>query len=229
MKLAVYLIIGLALAFGWIKFLDSNSANSDEGIQKELIAMEEAGETEEAILEREKEMQNADATNKFTGLLLGFLTAGFVGVLFVTTILPAFVDRATTAVFESNEQVGDDPMREARSQLAQGEYDAAIEAFQRAAAAEPMNRVPYIEIAKVQLQNQENPDAAIATLTSAIEGQSWEENDAAFLMFRLAEIYKDNKNDIANASAVMQQVVEQFPATRHSANAQHKMREWSGA
>lgn len=229
MKLALNIVIILALAVGWIKFVQSEKDYSDEGINEVLTQMEIDGVPEEEIEKKESEMRGTDATNKFTGMLLGFLTAGYVGVIFVTTVLPALAHKATHAVYDSGEVAAGDPMHDARSFLAQGEYEAAIESFREAAAADPMNRVPYVEIAKIQSNTLEDPDAAIQTLTQAIEGQSWEENDAAFLMFRLAELYKDEKNDIAMASAVMQQVIEMFPATRHSANAQHKLNEWKTA
>jgi TolA-binding protein len=48
-------------------------------------------------------------------------------------------------------------------------------------------------------------------------------------MFRLAEIYDANLEDRMSAASILQQVIEQFPESRHSANARHKLREWGVA
>ena len=94
------------------------------------------------------------------------------------------------------------------------------------AAADPLNRLPWVEISKIQLDELEDPAASVQTLRTAIEGQEWEENDAAYLMFRLAEIYNEHMSDRNSAASIMQQVIDQFPESRHSANARHKLREW---
>jgi outer membrane protein assembly factor BamD (BamD/ComL family) len=39
-------------------------------------------------------------------------------------------------------------------------------------------------------------------------------------------LYDEVEGNRASAVAIMQQVIDQFPATRHSANASHKLREW---
>ena len=88
------------------------------------------------------------------------------------------------------------------------------------------NRLPYVEISKIQRDYHKDPHAAIATLREAVEGQEWQVNDAAYLMFRLAEVYDESLGDRTSAAAIMQQVADQFPETRHSANARHKLHEW---
>jgi TolA-binding protein len=50
-------------------------------------------------------------------------------------------------------------------------------------------------------------------------------NDAAFFMFRLAELHEEDKQDLATATGILQQVVDTFPDTRHAANATHRLRE----
>ena len=71
--------------------------------------------------------------------------------------------------------------------------------------------------------------AAIQTIRHALESQEWEINDAAYFLFRLAELYDEVEGNRATAVAIMNQVIEQFPGTRHSANASHKLHEWSVA
>ncbi len=231
MKLILHIVCIAVIGFGWFNY--SQKHLSDEQIEDKVAAYEQDltdekdPDTEDKVLEFQQKLKGDSNELIFGGVLLSLLTAGYVGVLFVLHVLPMLAHRATQSVYDSTEEVGIDPMSEARSKIAQGDYDAAIKAFYEGARQNPMDRLPYVEIAKIQLTHKHDPDAAISTLTQAIEGQEWEENDAAFLMFRLAEIYHDNKKDSEAAAAVMQQVIDQFPATRHSANAAHKMQEWS--
>jgi TolA-binding protein len=171
-------------------------------------------------------VESVQGQKTLSGILLAFLTAGLVGIIFVVDVLPALAHKFTHAVYDSAEMVEEDVMHDARAKMAQGDYDGAIAAFRDAAAAEPLNRLPYVEIAKIQRDNLGDPSAAAVTLRQAIEGQAWEQNDAAFLMFRLAEIHQQNLDDQATAVAIMQQVMDQFPETRHSANARAKLHDW---
>jgi tetratricopeptide (TPR) repeat protein len=120
-----------------------------------------------------------------------------------------------------------DVMHDARSLLAQGDFHGAIEAFKTAAAAEPLNRLPWVEIAKIYKDNLQDPASAIQTIRYALESQEWEINDAAYFLFRLAELYDEVEGNRESAVAIMQQVVDQFPGTRHAANAAHKLHEWT--
>jgi len=231
MKFFLHILCIVVIGFGWVKY--SQKHLSDEQIEEKLVSYEQEladeddPEAEDKVLKLEQKLKSDSDELVFGGVLLSVLTAGYVGILFVMHILPMLAHRATQSVYDSTEEVEADAMSEARSKVAQGDYDGAIKAFHEGTRQNPMNRIPFVEIAKIQLLHKHDPDAAIATLTQAIEGREWEENDAAFLMFRLAEIYHDNKKDSMAATAVMQQVIDQFPSTRHSANATHKMQEWS--
>jgi hypothetical protein len=89
-----------------------------------------------------------------------------------------------------------------------------------------MNRLPWVEIAKIHRDNLENPVAAIATLREALESHEWEVNDAAYFMFRIAELYDEDLANRETAIEILQQVCSELPETRHSANARHKLHEW---
>ena len=116
-------------------------------------------------------------------------------------------------------------MQDARAFVAQGEYEGAIAAYRAVTLAQPENRFPWVEIAKIQHDNLEDPDASIATLRAALESREWRVNDTAFFMFRLAELYEEVKDDTPQSVSILEQVVELFPETRHSANATHRLRE----
>ncbi len=224
MKWGIYAVLAFFVLFAWSKF-----HGTEKDIRKDeqrLVQLKNTGEDDEEAQDLASKIDNRRNQKTFSGILLVFLTAGLVGIIFVIHVLPAIAHRFTHAVYDSAEMVEKDPMHDARAKVAQGDWEGAIEAFRLAAEAEPLNRLPWVEIAKIQLEQLEDPAASVQTLRTAIEGQEWEENDAAYLMFRLAEIYNGDMNDRNSAASIMQQVIDQFPESRHSANARHKLREW---
>jgi len=216
----------LALALGSVWFLFAQSGKKSEELKRQITVQYEKGDADGKVADLENQLQSNDNERTFQGVLMTFLTAGVVGILFVVFVLPFFAQRATHAIYDSAEMIEKDVMHSARSLLAQGEYEGAIEAFKQAAAAEPLNRLPWVEIAKIQKTNLGDAAAAIATIRHALESQAWEVNDAAYFLFRLAELYDEVDGNRESAIAIMHQVIEQFPETRHSANANHKLHEW---
>jgi tetratricopeptide (TPR) repeat protein len=227
MKWLLYLLFAAGIAFGWVKFMNSGKGDAEK-LQRQIEAYEEAGSPEELeqIPTLKEKIKQLEEGKSLTGIMMAFLTAGLMGVVFVVDILPAIAHKFTHAVYDSGEEVEEDVMHDARAKFAQGDFEGAVAAYRDAAAADPLNRLPWVEIAKIQRENMHDPDAAIATLRQAVEGQEWQVSDAAFLMFRLAEIYDEDRGDRASAASIMQQVMDSFPETRHAANARHKLHEW---
>lgn len=223
----MYVILGVLLFFSWKMY--QKTGDKMAVMQQEITKEKEIDDPEGKVAKMESEYNSLEGEKTFNGILLTFLGAGLVGIFFVVHALPFFAQRMTHAVFDSAEMVEKDPMHDARSLVAQGDYHGAIEAFKKAAAADPLNRLPWVEIAKIQKTNLEDPAAAVQTIRYALESQAWEVNDAAYFMFRLAELYDEVEGNRASAIAIMNQVIEQFPETRHSANASHKLHEWSVA
>jgi tetratricopeptide (TPR) repeat protein len=223
----MYVILGVLLFFSWKMY--QKTGDKMAVMQQEITKEKEIDDPEGKVAKMESEYNSLEGEKTFNGILLTFLGAGLVGIFFVVHALPFFAQRMTHAVFDSAEMVEKDPMHDARSLVAQGDYHGAIEAFKKAAAVDPLNRLPWVEIAKIQKTNLEDPAAAVQTIRYALESQAWEVNDAAYFMFRLAELYDEVEGNRASAIAIMNQVIEQFPETRHSANASHKLHEWSVA
>ena len=223
-KWIMYGVLALLVVGSWMLYTkpDREIARLDS----EIAALQEKADPEEQIPGKESEKNSLEGEKTFNGILLTFLAAGLVGIFFVLTVLPFLAQRVTHAVYDSGEEVEKNHLHAARSLIAQGDYEGAIEAFKQAAAADPLNRLPWVEIAKIQKTNLEDPAAAIQTIRHALESQEWEVNDAAYFLFRLAELYDEVEGDRASAVAIMHQVIEQFPETRHSANAAHKLHEW---
>lgn len=216
-------VLTLLIAVSWYKF-DQAGKKSDK-LRAQVEILSEEPETEEEARKLKRELDGMEGERIFSGILLTFLSAGLIGIVFATQILPMLAQRVTQAVYENNEKVEADPFHDARVLMAQGDWDGAIESFKLAAQKDPGNRMPWTEIAKIQRSHLENPPAAIATLREAIESQDWAIDDVAFLMFRLAEVYEEDFHDHATAGSVLTQIIELFPETRHSANARTKLHE----
>ena len=161
----------------------------------------------------------------FTKMIAFIVGALYLGFMTVVYILPAITGKITEEALGSTEDSEPDPFAVAHSKMAAGEYEEAIQAFRSAAAEDPDNRMPWMEISKIWLTHFEDPDAAIASLTNALESKEWPVNDAAALMFKIEEIYDKHKEDQESAKAILNQIIATFPETRHSANATHKLRE----
>lgn len=228
MKWLVYLILALLIVGSYAFYQSTNTELVRlNGELAKLQHQEDRDEEIDAdIAQKKSEIETKTGERTYKGILLTFLTAGLIGILFVTLVLPIIAHRFTHAVYDSGEMVAKDPLHDAHSLVAQGDYEGAITAFKEAAAKDPLNRLPWVEIAKIQRTSLENPAAAIATLREALESHEWQVNDAAYLLFRLAELYDEDHQDRTTAASIMQQVIDEFPETRHSANARHKLHEW---
>jgi tetratricopeptide (TPR) repeat protein len=220
-------VLLLLVAGSWIMFY--KAGDEAKSLQKQAEVLHDEGDPDELLPDLKAKISGMEGQRTFSGILLAFLSAGLVGIVFAIEVLPILAQKLTHVVYDSGEVVEQDVFHDARVLMAQGEWEAAIESFREAAAEDPMNRMPYVEIAKIQKVHLEDPGAAIETLRDAIERQEWEERDAAFLMFRLAELYDQDAEDRESAVAIMEQVIEQFPETRHSANARTKLYEWGMA
>ena len=163
---------------------------------------------------------------KLASQLPALLLAGlYFGFIFVVYILPGITDKATTAVLASNETGARDPMYKAQAAVARGEYIEAITLYRALAMAEPENRLPWVEIAKIQLDKLEDAETAINTLQTALEDNEWPADDAAFFMSRIAEIRLDEFHDKETCMAILEQIVETFPNSQYSARATHRLNE----
>ena len=173
----------------------------------------------------EEEEGFGDAARVLTRGVLFLVLGIYAAAMFLTYVLPNIVNRATREMYGSGAEVEDDPLHDARALFAQGDYHGAIEIYRQVAKETPDDRFPWVEIAKIQNTNLDDPDAAIETLREGLESKEWSVNNAAFFMFRIAELFEKEKEDVMTSVQLLQQVVELFPETRHSANATHRLRE----
>ena len=147
------------------------------------------------------------------------------GILFVLFVLPRIGESIGAFFYSAPAKIEADAFTKAAAKVTQGDYEGAVEAYREIAIDEPDNRFPILEIAKIQQDHLGNVDAAIMTLENAVESKEWPVNDATFFIFRVQELYLNEKNDEARAKELLQLVIDKFPDTRHSANAHHKLNE----
>ena len=147
------------------------------------------------------------------------------GILVVLYVLPSLVDKVGEELMGSTAEVDEDPLDEARAAVAAGDYPDAIRVYREVWQENPGDRFPIVEVAKIQRDNLESPAVAVSTLEEALEHHEWEEDDAAFLMFRIAEIYEEDLDDRKKQIEILERAKEELKGTRHSGNAAHKLRE----
>jgi len=168
-----------------------------------------------------------DSARVATQLPVLMLAGLYLGIMFVSYVLPVLTQKATGAVLGSNERVERDPMRDAQAARARGDYEGAIDIYRKIIESDqdPLNRTPWVEIAKIEYDQLKDPEAAIATLSTALEEQEWPADDTAFFMVRMADIQLEDMEDPEQSAAILNEIIEMFPETRYSANATHKLKE----
>lgn len=160
--------------------------------------------------------------NPIYPLLSIILLAVIGGVIFVTVILPRMGDAVGTMMYSSGEKLGEDKGRKAAALLAQGDYEGAITEYQKVIDDNPDDTFAISEIAKIRSEHLDSPITALSFLQEHLERHEWPPDNAAFLMFRIVDVLMEQEQ-YDDAKEVLEQIVGNFPGTRHSANANHKI------
>lgn len=155
-----------------------------------------------------------------------FVALGVGGGLWaIKVLIPWLGDAVGTFFYSSGEEIQMDDAMRAAAKLAQGDYEGAIEEYEKLAKAHPEDPHPVAEIAKIHSDRFHDHHTAIKVLRSHLQNREWPVDDAAFLMFRIADIHADKLHDYDAARGLLEEVVANFPNTRHSANAHHRINE----
>lgn len=158
----------------------------------------------------------------FIYMIVVGVIAGLAGVKYV---IPWIGDAIGTFFFSSGEKIVMDDNMKAAAKLAQGDYEGAIAEYEKLAREKPEDAFPLAEIAKIYSDKMDDPRRAISFLQERLESKEWEPDAGAFLMFRMVDLYADRLKDYREAHELLDEVIANFPNTRHSANAHHKLRE----
>ena len=157
----------------------------------------------------------------FGGLVLvGLVTGGVIVVVF----LPAFGDWVGDFFFNPNQQAEKAPHADALAAIARGDYEQAIAEYRKCVERDGTDTHAVSEIVRLYCDKLGDPVSAESVLEEAL-AQDRTHEDAAFLSNRLAEVYWNHQHDARRARELLLQVVETFPNTKHSANAQHRLQE----
>ena len=159
--------------------------------------------------------------------LFSTLAAGiFLGLLAIFYILPALSQKAAMSMYaDSDEAPEQDILQAARAFVAQGEYDQAVVAYRQALEKEPDNRLGWSDMAKLYVEKLEQPELAVSAIREGVDGHEWDEEDGAFLLFRMSEWQLNECEDQEAGAATLSEVMEKYPSTRHSANAMQQLRD----
>lgn len=159
---------------------------------------------------------------QFIYMIIVGVGGGLVGVKY---LIPWVGDAMGTFFFSSGEEIKMDESMKAVAKLAQGDYEGAIAEYEKVAKEKPEDSFPVAEIAKIYAEKLDEPLKALAFLQSRLESKPWEEDAAAFLMFRMVDIQCESLKDYQAAHDLLEEVIAKFPNTRHSANAHHRLNE----
>jgi hypothetical protein len=120
----------------------------------------------------------------------GFIVLGVTGgILMVKFVIPWIGDAMGEAVFSSGEQVEQDEMTKAAACISQGDYPGAIEPLRKDAGGQADDPFPVAEIAKVYAERLHDPQSALHVLSDHLQSKDWPVDDAAFIMFRIADVH----------------------------------------
>lgn len=147
------------------------------------------------------------------------------GVCIVKWVLPWIGDTASTAMLSSGEEVRPDESMKAAAKVAQGDYEGAIAEYEKSLRENPKQAFAVGEIAKICSDKLGDPQRALSVLEQHLAATQWSEDDAAFLRFRMVDLQVDTLKNYEAGRELLQQVMADFPNTRHAANAHHKMNE----
>jgi tetratricopeptide (TPR) repeat protein len=157
--------------------------------------------------------------------LLAILLIAVVGGFFVVLVLlPRFGDAVSTALTSSGEEIKQEGASKAMALIARGDYEGAIKEYERMLAEKPDDSFTVSEIAKVCNEKLRDPVRGLHELRTHLEAREWEPDDAAFLMFRMVDIYM-KEEQYGEARELLEQIESSFPNTRHVGNARHKINE----
>jgi tetratricopeptide (TPR) repeat protein len=158
-------------------------------------------------------------------LVIVIIMGAGAGILMLKFVIPWIGDAMGEAVFSSGEKLEQDEMTKAAACISQGDYEGAIKHYEKMLEDKPDDPFPVAEISKVYAERLHDPQAALKVLAEHLQSKDWPVDDAAFIMFRIADVHLTHLHDFETAHDMLQQVITNFPNTRHSANANHKIHE----
>lgn len=157
----------------------------------------------------------------FAGIILVALVTGCIVAL---SVIPALGDWVAGLLVSPTEEIAHDPHTDAQARIAQGDYEGAIAVFLGIYGHDPSDVHALSEAGRLYVEKFHDPERAAGLFEDALQGERTHE-EVAFLANRLVDIYWLQQNDAERSCALLAQIVESLPGTKHSANAQHRIHE----
>lgn len=167
-----------------------------------------------------------DANDGLKLIFFIFIGAG-LGLWAVKVLLPRLGDALGTLVYSSGEEIESDERQLAAAKVAQGDFKGAIREYERLIESDPEDPLPLSEIARIHNHFLHDPESAIRVLECGLKERSWPVDAAVFLRLRMVDILSDDLHDDQKACQVLEQIIHDFPDTRHSVKARHRIHEIS--
>lgn len=220
-RIAVVLLLGFLGLKAYQEWRKPDMETAREAKRMELLTK---GELEPGQLVTDEMLRGIKTQNGAVLLTLCVITAALTGFVALKWILPFVGDRLSGAINAPSPTGPMEPSAKAMSLIVKGEFPEAIAELRKLAEQNPTDRFPIVEIAKVQCDRMEDPDAAIATLEDALS-KEWSDEDTAFFMTKLADLHLTEKQDSARAKELLSDIIQRFPGSSFAGNATHKLRE----
>jgi tetratricopeptide (TPR) repeat protein len=147
-----------------------------------------------------------------------------LGVIVLKWVIPALGDRVAESFYSAPEKAEQTETQKAMALVAQGEYHKALAAFGKILEQNPHDRFAVVESAKIYQGKLGDVDSAVEVLEKAVASE-WPEDDKCFFLLKLADIHSTDRGDFGRARELLDQLIQQFPESRHAGNAHHKLRE----
>jgi hypothetical protein len=212
--------VALLVLFSWLAWHENNKPD-DPG--KPQVSLEErsGGEEEtEVVAPPPGGYRNGMAV--FTYILFIAVTGG---VVVLKWVIPALGDKVADSFYSAPEKVEQTLTHKAMALVAQGEYRKAIDLLEKALAEGPKDRFAMMEMVKLHQDKLGDVDTAVKLLEGALTEEGWGTDDKCFFMVKLADIHATQRCDFAKARQVLEELIRDYPASNHAANAHHKLHE----
>lgn len=154
-----------------------------------------------------------DGAAMVSRLITSIVVAAILGVGFVAFALPQLARLFANFIYDQTPQeyIAPTHLDAARSKKMQGEYEEAIELLKQAIEEDAPDRLAWVEMSQIQLENLDDPETAITTLETGFKSTEWEMDDDINFRFRIAELYLEHYQDRDAAVNLFKSILEDYP------------------
>ena len=157
-----------------------------------------------------------------TAFAVTLVVGGVVAVLVAKWLLPKIGDRVATFFYSSSEQGSTGNSDVTLAKLARGDFMGAIRDYEKRLAENPKDLQAIRELTKIRAENLEDVDGALRELRARLSEANWTLDERAFLRLRIADTLERSER-YEETIEELQSIAVDFPKTRHSANARHRL------